>query len=203
MLKIIIFLVLISIIPVYAQNYEENQTIVIQSDPKLTELLQTIVTQQELQIERHENLMKNQNELISEFNENNSEIQISNNEHSSELLVASSTIIGFFGFSSLIIIKFQTNTRIDEKLRLLRSFFTSIGSVILLQILGMISILINFEWWIISYLYAYIFGLTALLFVSSLNSIYNIVKAENDHESNLDTEQNIIGLLNEAISPHP
>ena len=51
---------------------------------------------------------------------------ISNNDKTfsfGDVLIGSSTIVGFFGFSSLIIIKFQSNTKIKEKLRLLRFFY--------------------------------------------------------------------------------
>lgn len=141
MRKFIPILIVLLFIPltIYAQNDTKIENLIIkteiQESPETRELLKQLTENQKEQGERF-------NQLLIELKEK--QIVVNSDSEtwtSSDLLSVSSTIVGFFGFGSFIIIRFQSRNR-STLAKYMKFIFYIVGIVILTH-LFMIFTIVN------------------------------------------------------------
>lgn len=147
MFKIIHFAIIFSLIlfPVlaYAQNStqkdEQNINISIETSPKIEKLLEGITQSQQLQDERFNQLII---ELKSELKPQ--EITFPDEEpwNEGDVIVASSTIVAFFGFSALFTMRFKT-TQTPTLVNLLKGNLMAIFGIQILHLIVIIFIMMD------------------------------------------------------------
>lgn len=191
-LGMVCFSLLLIPVMVYAENYTvkvDNKTITIMLKPNYT-----ITVKPNYTLNFKPNYTITQSSCNCSSNNNQS---TTSDWSQGDLINASATIIGFTGFSSLLVIKFQNPSRIEEKIILLRQIFVSIGLIITIHVLSISTILLSGHIENIIFV-AYLAG-TLLSFVIIFSLMLRLTALENEYQQAVSSGENIL----ESISPHP
>lgn len=126
---IVIFLLIISPVLATAQNSiqkdEQNIHINVETSPKIEKLLEEIVQSQKLQDERFNQLVT---ELKSELKPQEITFPDEKPWREGDIIIASATIVAFFGFSALFTMRFKT-TRTSTLVNLLKGNLVAIFGI--------------------------------------------------------------------------